>query len=351
MSWQWRKLFDTVHANNVELLDAMLNADGWPMDTSCTDFELLILATKLGRKKIVHYLLDKNCRVYFGSGHNTPLHYAVRHRNWNDVIERLLAKGLRMSDTNRSGKTALHVAFKLNVGGEQIDYLMQHYLNNTENNIVSNDGLSTLHIACSRPNAQIVERLILSDYRLIDQAVDVTMRTPLHYAVGARRHQVVSILLYYGANICKQDSEGSTPLHWALWVRDVEMINLVLSYDTRQENITNKFGLSHFMVSCAGSDLKVVKEYIQQIWIRKVITIEEVMKSQISILGSYSGYTPLHFAVEFGSNIAIVRLLLQHGADCCRNTCYRISPHYLAALKGHKAIYELLMLYCCNIRN
>lgn len=100
------------------------------------------------------------------------------------------------------------------------------------------------------------------------------------------------------------------------------------------------------MVSCAGSNLDTVIEFIEASCTGKTTSSRDLMSTQIKKLGSYSGYTPLHFAVEFGSSVEIVKLLLRYGADCCATTCHELTPHAIAIMKSHDEISRVLQEHC-----
>ncbi len=53
-------------------------------------------------------------------------------------------------------------------------------------------------------------------------------RTPLHFAVIRRKHEVVRYLLKKGANPNLRDDYGNTPLHYAYENGDVEMVSILM---------------------------------------------------------------------------------------------------------------------------
>jgi len=64
-------------------------------------------------------------------------------------------------------------------------------------------------------------KLIFKDYPArVNEIID-NGRTPLHQALCWGKHNVASLLLYYGADVCVRDNHGYTPLHEAVSSIDI----------------------------------------------------------------------------------------------------------------------------------
>lgn len=90
---------------------------------------------------------------------DTRMHEILANSCKYNEVERLLALGARVSDQNREGDTAVHVAFLNCVSGRILDFLIISYLRETRRNLKNENGLSILHIACSRPHLDIVKKI------------------------------------------------------------------------------------------------------------------------------------------------------------------------------------------------
>lgn len=103
------------------------------------------------------------------------------------------------------------------------------------------------------------------------------------------------------------------------------------------------FGLTHFMAACAGSMPHIVDEFLYE---RSSTPATHLIGSRVQDLidHPYAGYSPIHFAVEFG-NLDTVQLLLDYGASCFSMTSYNFSPMELAYQNGFEDIVFLLQKY------
>lgn len=149
-----KALLLAITANRAKDFRRILKRKGWPKESLWSDYELLVKALRLGRKRIVHVLLDHDARVSKASQLHSPLHLAAEKvtRSWTKVIARLLSQGARVSDKNIRGDSALHVAFDCNAPDETIDLMLQAHLLRCSKkaDLANKDGLRFLHIACAR---------------------------------------------------------------------------------------------------------------------------------------------------------------------------------------------------------
>lgn len=128
------------------------------------DYDLLVEAMLSERKDFVFYLLDSKCATSKPNSVNTLVHIALANC-WHDVVGLLLELDVPVSTRNAKGNTAVHVAFNKEFpDGEIIDCLLGCYLLETTENIKNADGLSILHIACTRPDVELVKKLIFKSY-------------------------------------------------------------------------------------------------------------------------------------------------------------------------------------------
>jgi ankyrin repeat protein len=121
-----------------------------------------------------------------GPGGATLLHRAAASGLDERVLQLLLAKGLKLTDTNAAGQLPVHVA-----------------------NLKSLDALV-------RAGADV-------------DAVDALGRTALHHAATDRRADLVNELLRLGASVYKADAQGRTPLHLAALARSEPCVDALLA--------------------------------------------------------------------------------------------------------------------------
>lgn len=101
-------------------------------------------------------------------------------------------------------------------------------------------------------------------------------------------------------------------------------------------------GLSHFMVACSGTESIIPKEYLRVAEIRYG-TSESLLKGRVKAVDKcpFAGYTPLHFAAEFG-RVDTVKLLLDAGLESSTLTHDRFTPLALAHQKRHLDVCRIL---------
>lgn len=96
------------------------------------------------------------------------------------------------------------------------------------------------------------------------------------------------------------------------------------------------------MVACTGSEWVIPKEYLRVAEIRPWTSPTTLIEGRVKdVVAMYAGYTPLHFAAEFG-RADTVNLLLDHGVDEDSVTAQRLTPRALARIGKHHDVLLLL---------
>ncbi|MBK7061952.1 MAG: ankyrin repeat domain-containing protein [Rubrivivax sp.] len=135
-----------------------------------------------------------------GPGGDTVLHVAARAGLDARVLQLLLSKGLKLTDVNDAGQTAVHVAALKSLGplvqaGADVD-------------AVDALGRSALHLAAAEKRADLVVELVR--LRASVFKTDNRQRTPLHLAAQSRCEPCVDALLAADAPRSARDSDGLT---------------------------------------------------------------------------------------------------------------------------------------------
>ncbi|XP_058800123.1 ankyrin-1-like isoform X2 [Phymastichus coffea] len=308
-------LFDALRKDDLNTFRNLLLMYGWPSNTEYSDYHLFAESIKFGRKNIANYLLNLKCRLTKPGSLSTFVHVALTYTDWRDIVMKL----------------------------ENIV------------NIADSDGLSILHIACSRPNLKIVEALTYRNTHVIISRDDVNAQvqsntstysryTPLHFAIKNGRKEIIKFLMkHFNADINKTDATSSTPLHLALERSDIETLDCLLAHDRTHRDIVNDMGFSHFMAACAGSNTSIVAEYFRLLQYRPWTTAESFFNNRVMAFSDspYGGYSAFHFAAEFG-RLETVQLLLAHGASYFVLSAENVTPLVTALKRGHENVYRLL---------
>ncbi|XP_058800118.1 ankyrin-1-like [Phymastichus coffea] len=355
----YKSLLDDVRQSNVRSFRAIIEKCGLPQDDNWYDYDLLVMAVRLHRKRIVNYLLDCRCRVNKPFDDrvrtNTPLHLAAKKPGWCKVVVKMLRLKARVTDTNSEGNTPLHLAFINRLPKRVINMLLRFFTKYSRRNIVNRDGLGLVHIACVVSDRDCVEKFLNFGFD-VGRAYTISCVSTLaqgymsnyagysllHFAVEAGNYSVAVLLCEYYADMYSQDYNGSTPFHLALEKRDIEMIDILCSYDMINDNCINDFAASHFMAACIGSNSNAVEKYLVRAEESPRTSIRRLLYGRVSDNPNYpdAGYSALHFASECGRVDTVFKLFV-NGAHFTVTTD-NLTPLDLARQHKHYDVCKLL---------
>ena len=203
----------------------MLISTGVDVNSAVVDKQTpLFIACLHAHPACVDFLLAQGANVNVGemSGRRTPL-MATAHKDDTSVgltldqfienrclcMRSLLTANANVDQTDKYGYTALIFA----TWNFRLAEILVHASQNV--NILYNNKLSILHIACARNNAGVVD-LLLERGADID-AMDVDGLTPLHTACIKMFPTIIDLLLRHGAVFDIVDNNGITALQLALF--------------------------------------------------------------------------------------------------------------------------------------
>ncbi|XP_053983361.1 poly [ADP-ribose] polymerase tankyrase-2-like [Hylaeus volcanicus] len=169
-------------------------------------------------------------------------------------------------------------------------------------NARDNTGISLLHAAAQIGCSQIVEHLL--NYGAYVNCICMSRKgyTPLHFPVGTRNKEVITLLLSRGANVDVKAEGSITPLHIAAGKGNEEAVKLLLN---------------------RGADINA---------------------------STKGNLMPLHFATRRGHG-TVVNLLLQHGARVDNQDGDAETVLHSAVITGYFMIVEDVLKYCPDINN
>uniref|UniRef100_A0A672PX48 Poly [ADP-ribose] polymerase n=1 Tax=Sinocyclocheilus grahami TaxID=75366 RepID=A0A672PX48_SINGR len=201
--------------------------------------------------------------------------------------------------------------------------------------------------------------------------------TPLHFAAGFGRRDVVDYLLQHGANVHARDDGGLISLHNACSFGHAEAVNLLLQHgaDANSRDNWNYTPLHEAAIKGKIDVCIVLLQHGAEPTIRNTdgrTALDLAEPSTKAVLTGESGNeeklmslltplnvnchasdgrksTPLHLAAGY-NRVKTVQLLLQHGADVHAKDKGDLVPLHNACSYGHYEVAELLVKHgaCVN---
>ncbi|XP_060795531.1 poly [ADP-ribose] polymerase tankyrase-2-like isoform X2 [Neoarius graeffei] len=241
--------------------------------------------------------------------------------------------------------------------------------------------------ACRSGELERVKKLLTAD-SVNSRDTAGRKSTPLHFAAGFGRRDVVSYLLQHGANVHARDDGGLISLHNACSFGHAEVVNLLLQHGAdpnsrdnwnytplheaaikgkidvcivllqhgAEPSIRNTDGRTALDLAEASTKAVLTGEYRKDELLESARRgNEEKLMSLLTPLnvnchasdGRKS--TPLHLAAGY-NRVKTVQLLLQHGADVHAKDKGDLVPLHNACSYGHYEVTELLVKHgaCVN---
>ncbi|WP_353272555.1 ankyrin repeat domain-containing protein [Wolbachia endosymbiont (group A) of Urophora cardui] len=289
-----------------------------------------------------------------------PIHIAAE-KNYKDIIEFLLGKGVSVDDTSNYGWTPLH--YTASKGCLEVaKFLVDKGANINPQNVY---GREPIHIAAEHDNKNIIELLLNKGVSVNEVDKDGWM--PLHWASWNGHLDIIEYLVGKGANINTKDRNGKMPLDIARdkghdnvveYLQQTQLsldkqlftavqdgsLNKVQDLVSRGANLDaidihdatddNNHGWTPILYAAKGSKWDIVKFLI----VRGAKFNNEI---------TYQG-TPLHFAVQ-KNDLGMVQFLLNKGAKVESEDSYNRKPLHLAAEVSGLNIMKLLLGNGANV--
>ncbi|KAK6494429.1 hypothetical protein HHUSO_G1000 [Huso huso] len=210
-----------------------------------------------------------------------------------------------------------------------------------------------LHFAAGFGRKDVVEHLLQNGANV--HARDDGGLIPLHNACSFGHAEVVSLLLCQGADPNSRDNWNYTPLHEAAIKGKIDVCIVLLQHGA-DPNIRNTDGKSALDLADPSAKAVLTGEYKKDELLEAARSgNEEKLMALLTPLnvnchasdGRKS--TPLHLAAGY-NRVRIVQLLLQHGADVHAKDKGGLVPLHNACSYGHYEVTELLLKHgaCVN---
>uniref|UniRef100_A0A8C6X6D1 Ankyrin repeat and FYVE domain containing 1 n=1 Tax=Naja naja TaxID=35670 RepID=A0A8C6X6D1_NAJNA len=341
-------------------------------DTMSDGQTLLHMAIQRQDSKSALFLLEHQAISVTQDG-ETALQLAIKNQ-LPLVVDAICTRGADMSVPDEKGNPPLWLALENNL--EDIaSTLVRHGCDATFWGPGPSGCLQTLlHRAIDENSEQIACFLIRSGCDVNsprqpgangegdEEAHD--RQTPLHLAACWGLEETVQCLLEFGANVNAQDAEGKTPIHVAIINQHNTIIQMMISHSAIQLNLRDRQGLTPFACAMTYKNNKAAEAIlkrepgaaeqvdnkgrnflhlaVQNSDIESVLFLISVQADVNSRVQDTSKLTPLHLAVQAGSEI-IVRNLLLAGARISELNKHRQTALHLAAQQDLPTICSVLL--------
>ncbi|KAG8181142.1 hypothetical protein JTE90_002502 [Oedothorax gibbosus] len=325
-------------------------------------------------KEAALFLLDNGADFSIKTQENeSPLQLAVK-RHLPAVLDALCRAGAEVNDKDEKGNCALWMA--LESGQEDIASILVKHGCDTNCWGEGPGGCyqTLLHRALDENNESVACFLIRSGCDMDsprrpspeghgeEEAFDG--QGALHLAAAWGMEQVVQTLIEHGADVNFQDSEMKTPLHTAIANQNCVIINLLLSCPALDLSLRDRSGYTPFAAAMTVKNNKAAEAIlsrepkaaeqhdnrgrnflhlaIQKKDIESILFLLSIHVNIHSRVQDSSQATPLHLAVETGSEI-IVRNLLLAGAQVNDLTPQKQTALHIAASHDHSTLCKVLL--------
>ena len=277
---------------------------------------------------VLHHGLDVNSPA---KGNRTPLLWASL-RCSSEFVKTLIDLGAETNARREDKCTPLILATYWN------NYMAAHLLTKigADTDAQEVEGMAALHVASCR-SASITQCLIESGCNV--NLPSTTGRTPLHLAVQNKQKHVVKMLLENDADVGKRDKQdrndrvilvsgkdkGKPAWHFV----DVKKTLTGLFYKRVKSGSLDVAHFGTVLASGWGTDPPDSKR-------------EEIFKADSVNTVEIKDKTALHIACEIG-DVAIMDLLVEHGADINALDADGFTPLQLAAIRGNMKVVKRLV--------
>ncbi|XP_048251522.1 serine/threonine-protein phosphatase 6 regulatory ankyrin repeat subunit A-like [Haliotis rufescens] len=321
-------LHTAAETGNLELAEFLLSKGKVNINTRDDSGRTqVMLAAAAGQRIMFEFLTKNQCDLSLKDTESRGvLHYASQGGNfgivqgvgYQDVNETDICNKTPVSNCVERGHKHIFDTL-LNTGGDL--------------SVLDTDKNTLLHLASKGGNQAIVEHLLSSGMFDIN-AVNRDRRTPLLVAAYNGHTDICQHLIVAGADLHRQDYNGNDVVLVAAQTGNLQLAEYVLSVKKRVDFVQDKHGKTAATWAAERGDADMFS------LMSKGCDLSVKDDKQSSIL---------HFAC-IGGNVDIVEsIVAQNKVDFNGRNRSQETPVMLAALTGHKAVFDLLVSKGCDL--
>ncbi|CAJ0578776.1 unnamed protein product, partial [Mesorhabditis spiculigera] len=387
-----------IWADNVEVMDILLQNHGDLEQVDYSKKTLLLIAACRNSCNVVEYLLKRGCNIRAkDQDGRTALHCCLykdfRGQKHRAVVQLLIKYGIDLSVVSKDGLQAIHVAaynnspaFKelaaavpdVNIRDLHGTTALIHAIQYSNNSIVDvlldmgsdvnlpdANGKSPLMHAASKGNRKVVEKLLSFGAKL--EQLDDSNSYAFHYAAGCLEPAVVEAV-YIEEALEHENKEGEVPLYIAVNVGHTEIVNKLIQWGA-SVNYVNRAGKSLTLLALSegkidgceyllelGADPKAANLQGQtlahlMVELRSLSGLQMLHHFAVPIdRADFEGNTPLHCAVWADQYGLAEYMLAEAGVNPDPADSKGATPLAVASYKGDENFVTLLLKHGANPR-
>ncbi|PVD33493.1 hypothetical protein C0Q70_04749 [Pomacea canaliculata] len=219
--------------------------------------------------RVVLFLIIKGANLNLqNTTGDTPLHVAVKHKNWN-MMEVLLHRRGKSDVMDCEQRSVLHIAasFSDPVQFPNIDKILPLLIrNNNDINKEDGEGNTPLHLAALAGNIRFMKTLL--DHGARADGVNKEQKTVLHMMATAKNNtssnvdslrKVLSLIVKRGAPYQKTDCAGHSALHLGAKNGNWTLVEFLLQLTHKVGDLNSKCHLGdsaiHLAAKCQNWDI------------------------------------------------------------------------------------------------
>ncbi|XP_044592745.1 serine/threonine-protein phosphatase 6 regulatory ankyrin repeat subunit C isoform X6 [Cotesia glomerata] len=302
------------------------------------------LAAENGHASIIDLLAEKfRASIFERTKDGSTLMHIASLNGHSECANMLFKKGVYLHMPNKRGARSIHTAARYGHVGI-ISTLLQR---GEKVDATTNDNYTALHIAVESAKPSVVETLL-------GYGAEVHVRggklheTPLHIAARVLDgDRCALMLLKSGAGPNLTTDDGQTPVHVAAKYGNLTTLKLLLE-DGGDPMYKSKNGETPLHLACRDCRSAVASYLIEFVKEKKG---RDVATNYVNTVNN-DGASPLHYAgqieptevIELGDDRAVVRSLLENGADVSLQTKQNQETafHYCALAGNNQALTEMI---------
>lgn len=298
--------------------------------------------------EIVSLLIQSGADIHITTMNGVNLLHSAAMNNAVAMVKYVLDLGFDINDKDNNGWTPLCYASRYSENVEIIELLLE---SGADVKTVAIDGKSLLHLVAFNSKLSVVHYVLGLGFDINDR--DKNDWTPLHYAAKFNPNvEVLKFFIGLGANIKAVSTDGLTLLHVVATNSSVSVVNYILSFDFDINGIDvlgwtplqyavryNQNTDAIKLLLEVGADAEVVSpegwNLVHLAAVNNIFVTDYVLSLGLDINSKDAeGLSPLQYAVRYGDNIRIVKLLVDSGADVKVLTSKGASLLHLAVLNN-----------------